>query len=348
MYISAIPPMAIRRFVAPIRFVKNNQKTLSVSKSKARKSTKTKSVESSLDNLVTELSVDGPGDIDLGLASGNSKNEGKDFFADPEYDPEEDMAQARFDESKLEVAKEQFVYRPATMQTQIFTSSAFSIRDEYNRRRAINDDRFTYFTLLEAILTYNVLFERLPKGRLGFSYGMTKIMKKEYSVEAKLAIFYKEKVIKKYRIVYDIKRFFFDIYNDLDGNKVGEVDFELVGSANIVEEAKGVLEGITINLDPVWDKISENKIKYQVLKIGHRVLDLTSTSKDSRQGSWSFRGTEDPVSYKMIFSAFETKKDHISTTKKIIIGRSEINIKLSFIDDCIPEPYDADGTILIK
>jgi len=258
------------------------------------------------------------------------------------------MAMERFNEGMRSPAEAEFRYTPSRRKaSQVKGIADFSVKENAaSVNRVIEDDRFSYFTLIEAILIYNILYEKLPKGKLGFSFATKKLLKKENALEGHLVIFKGEKEVKKYRIIYDIKRSFFDIF-DGKNKRIGEIDFELVGEYNNVEEARGKLEGVAINLDPVWDRFNKNRIKYQVLKIGHRKLDLTPRGKGNRYGHWSFQGLEEPVGFEVMFSSFEGMRDHVKTRKKIKIGKSVLEMELRFIDDRFPEPYDGDGVVVV-
>jgi hypothetical protein len=355
MSINSISPVSLRMFVVPIMQARAKPKTEKTKTVRSGKASKSKSVDESLSKLGSELGVNTANDVELDMEAQTSKQFQKKeetgvLYEDPEYDPEFDMAEARYDEARAKPAKQPFTYNPSAVRAGMMSSVGTSgIKDNYSGlKRVISDDRFTYFTLIEAILIYNILYEQLPEGSLKFSFGTKKVFKAAKSIEVHLAIYKKKEVFKKYKIIYDIERSFFDIFDFLTNQKVGEVDFDLVGQENYVEEATGSIEGKTLNLDPVWDKDNPSCIKYQTLKIGHRILDLTSTSKDSREGQWSFKGLEQPVGYQMIFCAYETKEDHVLTTKRIRIGKSELQLDLRFLDDCFPEPYDGDGVIKFK
>ncbi|MCP4049334.1 MAG: hypothetical protein GY730_01320 [bacterium] len=346
MYINSISPVTIRNFIAPVLAAPVKRVA---SAKKKRKSSKVKTLDESIEDLFSEISTEGSSQLSK-IAPELRNDEKYEDVKAPEYDPEDDMSEARFDESKQEPVKDEFNYYSSDIQM-LDASSAVRLNMDNSyplNSTYINNDRFTYFTLIETILISNILFNKFPEGELKFSFGVTKILDNKKSLETQLLISKNEKEIKKYRLVYEIIKSFFSVYDFNTNTKVGELDFILVGKENYVEEVHGRLEGNEIHLDPVWHKNQPDKIKYQTLKIGHRKLDLTATSKKAREGHWSFKGNEQPVPFSVIYNSYETKIDHILTQKSIRTGKSSLEINLKYIDDVFPEPYSGTGVAKIE
>jgi len=345
MKIDGISPIAIRHFVAPLLHAHPPTKS---NKTKSKTAPKVKSLNESLTSLESELTTLPVAEPETPLTPPQTHQE-QEKIKDPDYDPEFDMAEERFGQSKSKPTKEQFVYQPSQIYaSRLAQTQRFRTVDHYMpRKNRLNNDRFTYFTLIETLLIHHVLFNKLPEGKHAISFSIVKIHQNAQQLETTLQITQKKKPICSFKIIYDIKKSLFYIYESTTNKKLGEINFHLVGQENYVELATGHFDGHTISIDPVWDKRDASKIQYQLLKIGHRQLDLTPISKGARVGQWSFQGLEPPIPFQVRFGTYKTKKDHIETRKNIHIGKSKLSLILKFINDKFPEPYKGKGSLSI-
>ena len=291
---------------------------------------------------------------DSSLQAINSNNSDSDvdsapppLYSDVEIDPEEEMAQARFDQAKMAVPEFELTpFNPSLALNRIEAISGFGIHVDSERRlKPVFQDKFSYFTLVEALIIYNILFEKLPKKNLSISFGLEKINKRKQTLESSLHIYHRKSSVKQYRIIYDIVKTAYTVFDKATNTIVGEVNFDIDNAHYYLEEAVGKIEGKRLLLDPVWEVNDPSKMRYQILRIGHRKLDLTSVSKKHRKGLWSFKPNEDPVYFDEVIESHEIKKNHIVTKKNIKVGKVQLKLTLKFFDDIFTEPYAVSGKI---
>lgn len=269
------------------------------------------------------------------------------LYSDVEIDPEEEMAQARFDQAKMAIPEFELTpFNPSLALNRIEAISGFGIHVDSERRlKPVFQDKFSYFTLVEALIIYNILFEKLPKKNLSISFGLEKINKRKQQLESSLHIYHRKSSVKQYRIIYDIVKTAYTVFDKATNTIVGDVNFDIDNAHYYLEEAIGKIEGKRLLLDPVWEVDDPSKMRYQVLQIGHRKLDLTSVSKKHRKGLWSFKPNEEPIYFDEVIESHETKKNHIVTKKNIKVGKAQLKLTLKFFDDVFTEPYAVSGKI---
>ncbi|NQY75408.1 MAG: hypothetical protein HRT90_11740 [Candidatus Margulisbacteria bacterium] len=330
MRINSISPYLINRAMNPVIQAQHLQQANKARKTKAtktKKAAKNTSIKDSLSNLEEAVSSKG--------------------FEDVTYDPQLDMIEARVAAAKKKPIKDPLIYDPYSYSN--MTASGiydYGLRIKVGaRNKIIQDDRFTYFTLIESIIMGIILAEKLPSGALTLSLGTKKISQKAQTIESHLGFYKGTRCLLKYCLLYDIAKTTYTLYEFKTKTPIGYLKMTLVGKSCIVEEINGTFEGFDIHIDPVWDKKDKRKINYQTLKIGNRTLDLTSTSKTHRKGMWVGPSHTPPLYFESLFESRKTKKDHIVTEKKITIGKRKLTLTLKFFDDHFPEPYDINGKL---
>ncbi|RAP33446.1 hypothetical protein DID77_03065 [Candidatus Marinamargulisbacteria bacterium SCGC AG-439-L15] len=316
MRITPIPPNLLNPYITRVT-QKKTTKTRTVSKKGPSLVDKEKDINTSLNSLKDTLGID------------------------PDYDPQIDMTEARFKEAYAKIDAHQREYQP----NKLSLSKGQHIQKVTKEqapllpKNRLSQDKFTYFTLIEALIYHDLLYEEYPHGELSASYATYKINKGTRQLLSELQISKGKTPLKRYRLTYDILSHTYTI-NELQQKKqVGKVRFSLAGTAYLMEEAKGTLYGKPLVLDPVWKSHQKQIIGYQRLQIGHRTLDLTSPSKYHRKGSWSFKANEHPIRHELTFDSYDVKKNHILTRKKVTMGPHQLSFRLKFLNDCFSEPY---------
>lgn len=267
-------------------------------------------------------------------------------FEDPDYDPEFDLIDAR-----LQATKKKESSPPPFQSTQPLSlyqapgiAEPLSGIRPYNGARRVHD-KFTYFTLVEALVLDQLLDRPALDGPYTIRFNTKKIIKSKKRLISYLQIASSTNQLCNLQIIYDLTRSRYSIYSVDQHQKIGQVDFDLVGLNTYMEEANGHINGKSICLDPVWDPKRLGIIDYQRLQIGDRSLDLTSTSPDHRTGHWLARGQQSPIPFSVHYQATQTQTDHIMTQKKITVGPHRVRLDLYYFDDIFTEPYLANGSI---
>ena len=203
------------------------------------------------------------------------------------------------------------------------------------------DERFSYFTLFEAIILSHILYKRLKEGTYHIFLEPLTVDKDKRLYELELSFSLEKEIVMHYHLSYDFNRFQFSIKDILKDENVGNISFKLEDGCQSVLHAKGFFEDLNLDIYPIWKEDGSRKLHVQHLKIGDRQLDLVTTSKSHRKGQWSFKAQEDPFLYDVMVESFRGKKNQVYTQKRSQLGKSKLLTNLFFMDNIFPEPFSA-------
>ena len=344
-----VSPRQLQQEVLPLLHISAARQAQKTTK-KSRKR-KTLDLKKSVDHLTDVLDESDTEAIEAHVKPQTNKPKAEtsqENSISPEYDPESSMAEMRFSQahahykkSKLEEKKN---IHPIHKSRKV---TSMSLEQDKNAKKfRVSDDRFSYFTLIEALILYHILYEKCPMSNVGIKYGTFKLLKKKKELHSVLIFHQKKTVLKKFHIIFHIPTLQYKIIDLIKGQPMGELRYTI--SETMMEEAKGRFDDVTICLDPVWDPSEMFKIRYQDIRIGDYRLDLTAVTRDHRKGRWKGPIQKKSIPFDVIYDSARYHRHHIRTKKQLKVGEIRVSLSLKFFDDAFSEPYSATGKLVTR